>query len=267
VSARDLQRLLEHPDPPQLWYQLEEIVVSRIYLQEGVQVRPGDVVLDVGANIGVAAAFFAAECGAEAVHCFEPVRPIFEQLQRNLRHFPACIPHPYGLSYRSRSTTITYYPRDWAISGLYAEPVAEREMLRRALLNLGNTEEEADERLRDRFASEELPCELRTLSDALRSESIERVDLLKIDVEKAELDVLAGIADADWPRIRQLVMELHLDSERRERAASTIRARGFDVTVRQDPTMAGTDIHMVYAVRPASGGIPRISDRAGSVDP
>jgi hypothetical protein len=79
--------------------------------------------------------------------------------------------------------------------------------------------------------------------------------------------VLAGIADADWPRIRQLVMELHLDSERRERAASTIRARGFDVTVRQDPTMAGTDIHMVYAVRPASGGIPRISDRAGSVDP
>jgi hypothetical protein len=73
VSARDLQRLLEHPDPPRLWYQLEEIVESRIYLQEGVEVRPGDVVLDIGANIRVAAAFFAAECRAGAVHCFEPV--------------------------------------------------------------------------------------------------------------------------------------------------------------------------------------------------
>jgi FkbM family methyltransferase len=45
-------------------------------------VEPGDVVLDVEANIGVTAAFFAAECGACAVHCFEPVPPVFERLQR-----------------------------------------------------------------------------------------------------------------------------------------------------------------------------------------
>lgn len=94
MSARDLQRLLEHPDPPQLWYQLGEIVESRIYLQEGVEVRPGDVVLDVGANIGDDAAFFAAECGAGVVHSFEPVQPVFEQLRQNLHHFPACVPHP-----------------------------------------------------------------------------------------------------------------------------------------------------------------------------
>jgi FkbM family methyltransferase len=250
MSVRELQRLLAHPDPPQLWYQLEEIVGSRIYLQEGVTVRPGDVVLDVGANIGVAAAFFAAECGASVVHCFEPVRPVFEQLRRNLRHFPPCVAHAYGLSSRSRSATITYYPRDWAISSLYADPAAERATLRRALLNLGSSEAEAEERLRDRFAVEELPCELRTLSDALRSESIERVDLLKIDVEKAELDVIAGIEDADWPRIRQLVVELHLHAARREEAATALRARGFDVAVRQDPTMTGTDIHMLYAIRP-----------------
>lgn len=40
-----------------------------------------------------------------------------------------------------------------------------------------------------------------------------------------------------------------------------------NVMVRQDPTMAGADIHMLYAVRPASERMPRISDRAGSVDP
>jgi len=249
VSIPKLQQLLEHPDPPQLWYQLQEIVESRIYLQGGVEVRPGDVVLDVGANVGVAAAFFAAECGAGVVHCFEPVRPVFEQLHRNLRHFPACVSHPYGLSSRSRRSTITYYPRDWAISGLYADPAAERATLRQALRNLGNSEQEIEERLRDRFGTEALPCELRTLSDAMRSESIKRVDLLKIDVEKAELDVIAGIEDADWLRIRQVVAELHLDADRRLDAATALRARGFEVAVHQEPTMARTDIHMLYALR------------------
>ena len=37
----------------------------------------------------------------------------------------------------------------------------------------------------------------------------EKIDLLKIDVEKGELEVLNGIEDADWPRIHQIVMEVH----------------------------------------------------------
>jgi hypothetical protein len=42
---------------------------------------------------------------------------------------------------------------------LHAEFVAERETLRRALLSLGKMEDEAHDRLRDRFASEQLPCD------------------------------------------------------------------------------------------------------------
>ncbi len=33
-----------------------------------------------------------------------------------------------------------------------------------------------------------------------------RVDLLKVDVERAELNVLKGILPEDWPRIRQVSM-------------------------------------------------------------
>ena len=60
---------------------------------------------------------------------------------------------------------------------------------------------------------------------------IGRIDLLKIDVEQAEADVLAGILDADWPLIRQLAAEVHdLDGRLAaivERAARP-RLRGRD---------------------------------------
>ena len=35
-----------------------------------------------------------------------------------------------------------------------------------------------------------------------------QVDLLKVDVERAELDVLRGISSQDWPRIRQVDVPL-----------------------------------------------------------
>ena len=35
------------------------------------------------------------------------------------------------------------------------------------------------------------------------------VDLLKVDVERAEKEVLEGILPSDWPKIRQVAMEVH----------------------------------------------------------
>ena len=59
------------------------------------------------------------------------------------------------------------------------------------------TEETSAKNLRiERFA-----CQLKTLSEVIRESQVERIDLLKVDVEKSELDVLAGIDEDDWPKI------------------------------------------------------------------
>ena len=79
------------------------------------------MVFDVGANVGVSAAFFAANCGA-FVHSFEPVRPIYEILLENVRRLPRCSAHNLGLSSHPRHAPITYYPNADAMSGLYADP-------------------------------------------------------------------------------------------------------------------------------------------------
>jgi FkbM family methyltransferase len=248
-AMETLKRTLRHPDPAQLSARLEEVVRNRIYIRHGVSVNEGDVVFDVGASVGVAAVFFATECGAGVVHSFEPVRPIFELLRENLRRFPTCVPHDYGLSSVSGAGVITYYPEVIEMSGLHANPAVDRANLRMALLNLGRSVDDVDAALRDRFTAETMTCELRTLSQVIREESIGHIDLLKLDVEKAELDVLAGIEGADWPRIRQISGELHLEEKGRDELAQVLSDRGFGVTLSQDPSMEGTPVQMFYAVR------------------
>ncbi|GGJ03065.1 methyltransferase [Neoroseomonas lacus] len=47
-------------------------------------IRPGSVIVDAGANIGNHTLFFAKVCGASEVHAFEPLRTIFAILKQNV---------------------------------------------------------------------------------------------------------------------------------------------------------------------------------------
>ena len=76
------------------------------------------------------------------------------------------------------------------------------------------------------------------------------VALLKVNVEKAECDVLAGLDARDWPRVRQITMQVHdLDAGRVAAVRRDLERRGFAVAVDQDPLLAGTEIFDLFAWR------------------
>jgi hypothetical protein len=73
--------------------------------------------------------------------------------------------------------------------------------------------------------------------------------LLKIDVQKAELEVLLGIDSGDWPKIAQVAAEVH-DIDGRVRAfVGLLESRGFQTTVHQDELYRGSNTFNVYATR------------------
>ena len=74
----------------------------------------------------------------------------------------------------------------------------------------------------------EVQCKLTTLSNICREYSIPRIDLLKIDVEGAELDVLRGIEEEDWPKIKQIAMEIHYSENLRDETKKLLHSRGFN---------------------------------------
>jgi len=255
-----------HQNRNETAYLYDEIFVKRCYVQHGIGLPEAPVVFDVGANIGMFALFVARHRSRARVFSFEPLPELFATLSENAeRHVADAHLLPFGLSGEEHETTFSYYPRYTMMSGqsAYADPASEVEVIKRFLDNerRGGSDasavllEQADELLAGRFEAREETVRLRRLSDVVREHGVERIDLLKIDVQRAELDVLRGIDAEDWPKVQQVVMEVHDDAEGATRGRlaelrEMLEARGFAVVVEQDPLLVGTDRHNLYARRP-----------------
>ncbi|MDG4757303.1 non-ribosomal peptide synthetase [Micromonospora sp. WMMD710] len=271
-AAVDVDRIAG-VNPHETRYLYDEIFVQQVYLRDGIVLRPGATVLDVGANIGMFSLFVHTVCPDATIHAFEPVPSVAEVLRRNVAEFgvPATV-HAVGLSRTAGEVSFTYYPGYSMMSGhaAYADPDAEVAVIKRFLANERDAGAQTrdvllgrvDELLAERFAGRDLSVPVRPLSAVLDELAPERIDLLKIDVQRAEADVLAGLEDRHWPLIAQVAMEVHdapgTDTEGRlAELVAGFEARGFEVVTRQDDLLAGTDRHTLHAVRPEYAADPR----------
>lgn len=76
------------------------------------------------------------------------------------------------------------------------------------------------------------------------------LDLVKIDVEGAELDVLEGIEPDDWARTRQFVIEVQDLGGRLDEVRKLLEGHGFEVrAVRPENLAEEFRYHMVHARR------------------
>lgn len=259
---------------------VDEIMVRGRYLRGGLQIQDGDVILDVGANIGIFALFAASHACRLRIHAFEPVPAMADALETNIRaHGLSARVERVALGARDETAELTYYPGSSLQSGLFADPAADAEVVRvyarhrgeeHRVIAAGQTGKVAETLapvIHDRTAGPQtLIVPVRRLSGWIREHGIDRINLLKVDVERAEQDVLLGIDPEHWPLIDQVVAEVHDISGRVKRLVALLGAHGFDTTVEQDPAFAGSEIHMLYARRPdqARSGAPWVERQIGA---
>lgn len=214
---------------------LHEIFLDKLYFQEGVSILPGDIVLDVGANIGVFT-LFAAQQGAQ-VYAYEPVPPTFEVLQHNIHlHRLDSVAHTrnIGISDRVEEKIMFHYPAcsvcdSWTAQDDFFELMSENWENTLSLLKVADPDQykvissfgsktlqqgavrEFIERLS--ASPVQIKCEFDTLSGVIARENIQSIGLLKLDAELADWEILSGLKAEDWPRIRQVAMEVHVESD------------------------------------------------------
>jgi len=240
----------------------DEIFTDRTYFRHGVALSPGACVVDVGANIGMFALYIHRQFPGSRIVAFEPVPEVFEVLSANVAlHGIDARLYRCALGAAPGEATFTFYPNNSVMSGMYADDAGDRATTRTFLGNKNPTlfEDAAttpaigrhvDAMFTRLFKAQTFQCQVRTLSDVLAEVQVARIDLLKIDVEKAELEVIRGITDSDWARVRQVVIEVHDRDGRLAALQAQLTGLGFQVAVEQDTVLDATEIWTLYGVRP-----------------
>lgn len=279
AGARGRTRLTSHieiidKNPNETRELFDEIFVRRAYLRAGLHVRDGAVVVDVGANIGMFSLFAHAEATGVTVHAFEPAPELVSMLRENLRanRVDATV-HGIGLGAQRTHALFAYYPRSTLQSGFHTDAAVDADVVRRytmrqagtlqgpAVVPVGTADavEPVAALMQGRFDREFQRIDVHTLSEMIDRLRLTVIDVLKIDVEHAEEEVLAGLGDAHWPLVQQLAVEVHDHGGRLDRLRSLVAARGFEVSVEQDPLFESTGIYMLFATRATY--LLRVDDR------
>jgi len=226
-----------------------EIFIDQQYLKNGIVINQGDCIFDVGANIGLFPLFLNQFAKSLKFYSFEPIKPIFEVLRENigLHSIQNISLFNYGLSLKNNpETSFTFYPNSPCISTIKPEENLDfKDILKYVLKDI------SQEQIEYLTQTSKVMGELKTLSFVINELDIQRIDLLKIDVEGAEYDVLQGIEEKDWNKIQQIVIEVKNIEGRLEQINKMLKIYGFDIKAEKNnfiPT-GFSETYNIYAIR------------------
>jgi FkbM family methyltransferase len=242
-------------------YVYHEIFEERVYFRHGINLAKGESVFDVGANIGLFTMFVQESFEGIKVYAFEPSPVIYRILRANVAKYGDSVStYACGIAGCLGEATFTFYPNYSIMSGFHAQDGQDRSLLRAGirshLREQGVDPADMSDRALDRIVKvalgqqQQYVCRLRTISDIIGEAGIQAIGLLKIDAEGSELDILQGIRDGHWPRVRQLVIEIHdPQGTACPQARQLLEGRGYSCVFEQEKRLSGSGIVNCYARR------------------
>jgi FkbM family methyltransferase len=185
-----LRRFKTMPDDP-FWFRLE--LLTNRHEAESIRLvdrllEPGMIMLDVGAHVGYYARRAARLVGIQGqVFAFEPHPRTFGVLSRNVRRYPNVTPVQAALSDEEGTAELYDYLMMSASGSLhYDESLLE---LQKSHL----TDFDVAPRISEGFPTQKYAVQTITVDNYLAERGIQSVDLVKMDIEGAEIGALRGM--------------------------------------------------------------------------
>lgn len=223
-----------------------------LYKDAVSRLKPGDTVLDVGAHIGLTTLLINDSVPDLQMIACEPAPPTFSCLQQNFNtHLPSGTAVNAAVGSATGTTTLTFYPHSDVMSTTRIDEADDRRNMQAALANHGVHDPVKREFFIHRAHSEaeEFTVDVVTLSQIFAEHDVTDVGLLKIDVERAELEVLRGLTDENWMGIRNIIAEVHEIDGQLTQFMDLLRAKGFQLEDEQQAIYGHASTHLVTGRR------------------
>lgn len=178
------------PDDP-FWFRLE-LLTNRHEVETIAHMdklaAPGMIMLDIGAHVGYYSRRYANILGANGrIFAFEPHPRTFAALQHNVRRLPQVTAVQLALAEQEGMAELHDYLMMSASGSLhYDETLA-------AMQKSQTHDTDIAPRIGRTFAAQTFTVRTTPVDDFLAQQSIKRVDLVKMDIEGAEIGALRGM--------------------------------------------------------------------------
>ncbi len=218
----------------ELRFVYSEIFGGGTYAKEITDLPDNAMVLDIGANVGMFSIGLKDAKPDATVLAFEPMPRTLDALRKNieLHELSGITVYPVGLGTEEDSSVeFTFFPQAPANSTRHPE----EKVLDAEILGKSTT----------------VFVEVTTAAAILaKHPEPERIDLVKIDVEGAELEVLKGLSASDWPRIQAFVIEVNDIDGRLDGVCTLLTEQGYEVAANHAPLVPEErPMYIVHATR------------------
>jgi len=163
-------------------------------------IKKGNVIFDIGANVGTFTELFSILCGSKGeVHCFEPIPETYEALLKRTKNLKNVLQNNVAAGDTNSKMAMSYDSSDSEKASLSQTDCAEK-------------------------------CEVKVmrLDDYVSKLNLKRLDFVKCDVEGYELNTLKGMKCTLEAFLPQISLEITVSNQMRIEILSLLKSIGYD---------------------------------------
>jgi FkbM family methyltransferase len=203
---------------------IKEVFVNKVYTKDSVMIKEGDIVFDVGANVGVFS-IYASLIKNTNIVAFEPHPSNFEKLCHNVNQNEIrtinCLNYALGKENEER----------YMIEG-----------------NIPGGHKIANEKSSSNIENEGIKVKSLTLESIMTELNISKIDFLKLDCEGAEGEIINSLSLEGLKKINKMAIEFHNNHSilNHKEILKKLNRSGFNTSLKWD---GNSYFGYIYAIR------------------
>ena len=188
----------------------DRFIVNEIWLHEsynpkGFEIKKGDVVVDIGAHIGIFTLYAAHHAKNGKIYSFEPAEDNFRLLKENIRINNFRNVEVFNKAVGGKKGKLIFFVSQTRNKG------------QNSMYKLGESQKE-------------ITVDKISFRDFLKK--LEKIDFLKMDCEGAEYDILLSLNKTELNKIKKISMEYHnYEGRSGEEIREFLEKKGFRVVL------------------------------------